>query len=74
MVTVQFLAVLLFQGFKEIYFYMVLSYFQVKWGVNVWCGILGGILIGPYLYEVLKRIEMCLKVNGQNVEHLLKYK
>jgi len=25
-------------------------------------------------HEVLKRMEMCLKVNGQNFEHLLKYK
>jgi len=25
--------------------------FQVKWGVNVWCGILGGILIGSYFFD-----------------------
>ena len=24
---------------------------QVKWGINVWCGIIGGNLIGPYFYH-----------------------
>lgn len=24
---------------------------QIKFGVNVWCGILNGVIIGPYLYE-----------------------
>lgn len=25
--------------------------FQVKWGINVWCGILGDNLIGPYFFQ-----------------------
>jgi len=24
---------------------------QVRWGVNVWCGIINDTLIGPYFYE-----------------------
>jgi len=24
---------------------------QVKWNINVWCGILNGQIIGPYFYD-----------------------
>ncbi|CAI6348722.1 unnamed protein product [Macrosiphum euphorbiae] len=25
--------------------------FQTVWGINVWCGLIGGILLGPYFYD-----------------------
>lgn len=32
-------------------FWMRKSKFQVMWSINVWCGIVGNTLVGPYFFE-----------------------